>query len=485
MKAFKRWMYLIHRWTGIAGCLLMALWFVSGVVMLYVGLPKLTPWERLGRLPALSADCCTEAAVLPGLTLTSIGGQPSWLRLEGQRLLVFSATDNKPVAVITPERALAEAQQFAPKAKRHYSGLIEEDRWTHSRALDAHRPLHLIELKGEHPGSLYISSTTGQVVLDAPLAQQRWSYVGAWLHWLYFFRNQPQDTVWTWLVIVLSAACTVTAISGIVVGLWRFRFRRRYNNGSRTPYREFWLRWHHLLGLAFSLFVLTWIFSGLMSMNPIDALLPRYPPPNIEDYQGSMQNVPTLLKQPAAIIRTLQQAGFAPVELSWQRLNGESYVLALDNQAQTRLLRADSSGALQVSQYWPDKILLAAAQHLLTAPITQSQVLTDYDAYYYQRHSEAMMGAEQHRLPALQVDFADNGQTRVYLDMQTGEVVQSLDRVQRLRRWWFFFLHSWDTPALLQIGWLRDFVLIALSLGGFAVSLSGVVIGGRRLLGSR
>ena len=53
--ALKRQLYLWHRWLGIGLCLLMALWFVSGVVMLYVGYPKLTSSERLGHLPALPA----------------------------------------------------------------------------------------------------------------------------------------------------------------------------------------------------------------------------------------------------------------------------------------------------------------------------------------------------------------------------------------------------------------------------------------------
>ena len=49
----KRWTYLVHRWLGIGGCLLMLLWFVSGMVMLFIGYPKLTPGERLAALPVL------------------------------------------------------------------------------------------------------------------------------------------------------------------------------------------------------------------------------------------------------------------------------------------------------------------------------------------------------------------------------------------------------------------------------------------------
>jgi hypothetical protein len=118
---------------------------------------------------------------------------------------------------VSAQRAEASAAQFAGQA---FVGAmrVDEDRWTHSRALDAHRPLYRVEVGGAQPGDLYVSSHTGEVVLDAPHVQQRWNYVGAWLHWLYFLRMQSVDPVWTWVVIVLSALCTVAAISGIVVG---------------------------------------------------------------------------------------------------------------------------------------------------------------------------------------------------------------------------------------------------------------------------
>ena len=55
----KRLLYQLHRWTGVAACVLMLLWFISGIVMLFVGYPKLTPWERLANMPALQpATCC-------------------------------------------------------------------------------------------------------------------------------------------------------------------------------------------------------------------------------------------------------------------------------------------------------------------------------------------------------------------------------------------------------------------------------------------
>ena len=59
----KRWLYLTHRWTGIVLCLVMAAWFLSGMVMMYVGYPKLTDGERWQGLTPLSpVDCSVPLA---------------------------------------------------------------------------------------------------------------------------------------------------------------------------------------------------------------------------------------------------------------------------------------------------------------------------------------------------------------------------------------------------------------------------------------
>jgi len=43
-------LYIGHRWIGIATCLLFAMWFVSGLVMMYVAFPSLTEGERIAAL---------------------------------------------------------------------------------------------------------------------------------------------------------------------------------------------------------------------------------------------------------------------------------------------------------------------------------------------------------------------------------------------------------------------------------------------------
>ncbi|MGZ5173291.1 MAG: PepSY domain-containing protein, partial [Burkholderiales bacterium] len=46
---------LIHRWLGVAFCLLFSMWFATGVVMHFVPYPTLTEAERVGGLAPIGA----------------------------------------------------------------------------------------------------------------------------------------------------------------------------------------------------------------------------------------------------------------------------------------------------------------------------------------------------------------------------------------------------------------------------------------------
>src|SRR6187402_2312417 len=58
----RRMAFLVHRWLGIALALLMALWTLSGFVMMYVSYPATTAAERAAGLDPLDlSTCCTGA----------------------------------------------------------------------------------------------------------------------------------------------------------------------------------------------------------------------------------------------------------------------------------------------------------------------------------------------------------------------------------------------------------------------------------------
>jgi hypothetical protein len=45
------------------------------------------------------------------------------------------------------------------------------------------------------------------------------------------------------------------------------------------------MRWHHITGLVFGVMMICWIFSGLMSMNPLGIFSPQGPRPDLRAYQ--------------------------------------------------------------------------------------------------------------------------------------------------------------------------------------------------------
>ncbi|MFY7864868.1 PepSY domain-containing protein [Roseateles sp.] len=484
----KRWLFLLHRWAGILLCLVIAAWFLSGMVMMYVGYPKLTQAEQMqGLAPLPAAGCCVpiEAALqAAGLKeasqwrLASVAGQPRYFFSDGRkRVVTVDALSGLPVEALSEADAVVAARHFAAGANAVSLGPVHEDAWTHSRALDAHRPLHRVAVDDAEQRWLYLSSATGEVVRDASFTERSWGWLGAWLHWLYMFRGGALNSWWTDIVIGLSLAGTLLGASGMVVGIWRWRFNGRYKSGSRSPYRGWMVRWHHVLGLLGGTLALTWMISGLLSVNPWKVFDAEGPKPDRLAYAGGPLQAQTAV--PAEqVLRQLAAEGFAPRQLEWRRIAGANYVWA-QNASGTRLL--DERGQVLPAGIEPAKLVEAAARMLPSANIQAQQWLHAYDAHYYAREAHTMTGQRERPLPALRLVFDDPQAHWVVLDPASGAVLQTSNRLQRIERWLFAFLHSFDLPQLLALRPLWDSWMLSFSLMGLGLSLSGVVMGWRRL----
>ncbi|AIY43938.1 Optional hypothetical component of the B12 transporter BtuN [Collimonas arenae] len=486
----KRYLYLLHRWLGVSLCLFMALWFFSGVVMMYVGYPKLTAAERLTHLPELDAGAAAPAIIslarasqaLPpdakpsAITLTSVAGKPQYQFRIGHGIAAVDAVSGVRLTKVDAEDALRAARAFMPRAEATYQDAVTEDSWSHSRSLDPHRPLHRVHMTDGARTLLYVSSATGDVVRTATRNERLWNYAGAWLHWLYMFRGGPVDWAWTGIVVYLSLAGVVLALTGTVVGLLRWRFRGKFKSGGKTPYRASMMRWHHLSGLLFAAVTVTWIFSGLMSMNPWKIFHTGGAPINRLAYAGG-ELQPTQFRIEARDALAGLRGDLRTREISWHLLDGLPYLVAKDSIGRTRIVSAADRPALSS---FPTQQLVAAASHLFPAAIGETELLRRYDAYYYSRDAHTMMGDATQRLPMLRVKFADPQQTWVHIDPYSGVILGQLDARQRLQRWLFSFLHSWDLPPMLASRPLWDIALIFFSVGGFVLSASGIVIAWRR-----
>jgi hypothetical protein len=529
----KRWILLGHRWLGIGMCLLFFLWFLSGMVMMYVGHPKLTWQERLEHLspleasqPLLSpADAFRQAGIHGTVTdlrlANARAGQPVYIaqvRPDSKpapdaprpepHLVALDARTGALLPPTDPATALASAQAYleqgepshpssssAPPAssprqpsataqgapgKPLYQGITAEDAHTHSKAMDLHRPLHKVLLPDADQTLLYISGTTGEVVRDAPRLERGFNYLGAWLHWLYLFRDTAID--WTELIIWLSVIGIVSVISGFLSGIIRWRFSRPYRSGSRSPFAPGALRWHHILGLVFALTTFTWIFSGLMSMNPWDIF-------EADDSIIDARRISSPDIQPShatATPQALLASATTPVrELQWHTLLGKTRVKAIRTHEvppgsadQPVLLSARTGKPYNLE---PER-LRSALFTLQPGYPPRIDILRQDDFYYYSRAEHTMGGGRKpHPLPIWRVRYDDPNQTWLHIDPTTGQVLNEMDSYQRAERWLFALLHSWDWLPLLRNRPLWDIVMLVLAAGGLALSATGIWIAGHRL----
>ena len=379
----------------------------------------------------------------------------------------------------SPRQPSPAGAQDTP-GKPLYQGITVEDAHTHSAAMDLHRPLHKVLLPDADRTLLYISGTTGEVVRDAPRLERGFNYLGAWLHWLYLFRDTAID--WTDLIIWLSVIGTVATLSGFLSGIIRWRFSRPYRSGSRSPFAPGALRWHHILGLVFALTTFTWIFSGLMSMNPWDIF-------EADESIIDARRISNPDIQPSRAIATPQAllaSTTTPVrELQWHSLLDKARVKAIRTHEvppgstdQPVLLSARSGKPYTLE---PER-LRSALFTLQAGYPPRIDILQQDDFYYYSRTEHTMTGGRKpHPLPIWRVRYDDPNQTWLHIDPATGQVLSELDSYQRTERWLFALLHSWDWLPLLQNRPLWDIFMLVLAAGGLALSATGIWIAGHRL----
>ena len=489
----KKALIFLHKWLGIALALFFIMWFASGVVLYFVPFPNLTQAERLGALPPLRlpAGCCLtaeQAARRAGLGFSEArlgmhGDVPVW------RLLVahagpaahtphWRALDARSGEVIPPlsaTEAAKVAQTFS--ARRTLSAeLLERDQWTVPQGLDPYRPLLKVRLDGNDGLELYVSPGAAEVVHDTRRGERFWNWLGAVPHWIYPTALRQFPKAWHHVVVWISIPGVLLAATGLVLGVWQL-----FLNRSRwIPYRKFWLRWHHIAGLAAAVFTLTWIFSGLLSMNPFGVFSPRGP---TTAERMLWRGAPAQARLDVAAAQARVQAqGVEPRELELFNLAGQAWY-RLRGAERELLVRVDIEAPLpqpQAVAALPDDLVIAALAGLRKeAGSPAVRRIAAYDELYYAHDPAGPDARHQRPLPAWRADWTDG--TTLYVDAASGRMLLRVDRAGRWQRILYNGLHSFDFAPLLAQQWLRHALVVGLSMLGLALCITSCVIAWRAL----
>ena len=530
MSTIKRWSFLTHRWLGILLGLFFFIWFLSGMAMVYSGVPAPTPEMRAAHAQPLHAEAQlldageawmrAQAAIQafdhehppittmrhggmgggmhgtgghahgdgqPGLMearLVMQAGEPVWLVRDGRgRRYALSAVDGG-LRPADEARALALVHAwFGTEGGRATAlGSLTTDTVTRMGHHDPYRPFLLIALNDEADTRVHVSERTGEIVRITTRVDRVLQTFGGWLHFL-----RPLDAIglsqWRSDILMWSAlAGVVMTMFGIVVGLLVFRpgwfGRSRYQSGRVQPFREGWARWHFWLGMTAGALTLAWILSGFLATNPgkvfSSATLNAA---ELKAYRGGSLawagGADTCVPGPV-----LAQGGAAWTELSWVRLGDGMALLGTTPDARRAVLcRRGQAGAGPVG--FDEGELVAAARRVMPVEgVKTVEWLREYDNHYYLGHHRS---PADRPLPVLKVELDDAQSTRLYLDPISGEPLLRADASRRAYRWLFNAMHSWDF-GMLHPRPVWDAWIVFWGVAGLLLSLTSLVIGVRRVM---
>ncbi len=490
-----RLLLLIHRYLGIGVGLLMSVWCLSGLVMMYIGYPALDPGTRLEHLAPIGwRGCCRVSRSILGDTdpvanfrIEMLAGRPvlDWGTGPGSDGLIdlttgtgiddISAVQAASVAaayvpVVGSAALVARAAGAAstpdpPGASAvvpRLMGMVDFDQWTLEGISPDNRPLYHFDLRDGHGGQLYVSSSTGRAVQLTTRRERFWNWLGAVPHWLYFADLRRRAVLWSQIVIYTSLIGCFLVVTGLYIGV---RQLLRRPAGRWSPYRGFNL-WHHLVGLFFGLFALTWVLSGMLSMNPWGLMEGA----GAGAERARLRGPPITGAQLRAALQALVAAApRAVVSVESAPLDGRLYLIATDTLGVRKRLDAQANAAP----------LGAAERHFIAVTLHADgrglQVLTRGDEYYFSGPGERA------EFPVWRVLPGDVTGRRFYIDPISGALAESLDVGDEHYRWWFDALHRMDFTAAIRGRPQWDALMWLLMAGVTTLCVTGTYLGYRRL----
>ena len=508
MSSLRRWLILTHRYVGTALGLLFVVWFASGIAMLYArGMPRLSADLRLERLAPvdvsavrLSASEAAERAELfdtpDRVTLLTVMRRPTYRFLNsGEATTVFADTGELLTDVDEAgARTIAASFLRLPDNRVHHlARLTRPDQWTLTMRQG---PMHKFAADDEAGTELYVSERNAEVAVVTTRGSRALAWVGAIPHFLYFAPLRLNQPLWRQVVLWTSGIGIGLALLGIVLGIVQLRIAKPLTSsrsGFHVPYSG-WMKWHHVTGLVFGIFTLTFVFSGWLSMEPWFWATSggRFGGGLREAFTSSAGDLDGFPLLTAGSWPALS-GGRAVKEVEYVRIQDEPFFVVRrdpDPNAGTEIrghepyFAVRSSDAAQIvvnaktlqvhDRDFPAEALIGRVQDALPGTsVARADTLSTYDSYYYSREGLAP-------LPVLRVKLDDPESTWLYIDPRMSQLVGRVHRLDRVERWLYNGLHSLDFSFWYYRRPLWDVGMILISLGGLATSSIGFFFGFKR-----
>lgn len=481
----KRSLIFIHRWLGVALCLLFLLWFPSGIGIMYWDFPSVTADDRLDRSPALNPATIrlSPAEAHAKLNTVQLPTQARLNTFDGRPVYRFrTGRDDAIVYADTGERQVEVSKAMMDRIASGWTGqsasaarvesIESVDQWTVQAPLRSLRPLW----KYSWPGGqqLYISQTSGEVVQYTTTGSRVGAYLGPIPHWLYFTPLRKRQSLWSSIVIWSSGIGTFAASLGVVVAVWMYSPSKRYRRAgvpTSIPYRG-QKRWHMVLGLIFGVATVTWAFSGMLSMDPFPTRTSgpagaRAGNSIPQALRGRFQLEAFAARHPRETLEPI--ANLEVKELELTTFAGEPIYIATLAGGDTRIVPLNGA---ERTEFDHQRITEVVTNAVGSSGVAEIRALDQYDRYYLDRRRERP-------LPVILVRLDDAEKTRYYIDPKTARIAGSYSTRSWVTRWVYHGLHSLDFPWLYNYRPAWDIVVIAFMIGGTALCVTSLILAWR------
>lgn len=227
-------------------------------------------------------------------------------------------------------------------------------------------------------------------------------------------------------------------IAGIYLGIRDFRLARRRHLIS--PYKKFWYKWHHILGVLFGLFVLTFCFSGMMSLARVQdwGLKAKL---DINPVQELRKMAPSPLDYPLDYRAVIQAYSGQIRQLEWSSF-GDIPFYIVQTDTKDIVVNANKSDGISLLNLRPEEIRSVLSQIHGIGTTADIKLLDAYDTYYISRKRNL-------ELPVWKVSIQDVDNSCYYINPRNGQY-RYVNTPSRWNHWMYPALHSLNLKFLVD-----------------------------------
>lgn len=470
----KQTLYKFHRILGTILSILFVLWFFSGFVMIYHNFPKISDSEKYQGLACIDVNKLTSCDSLLSLQIPNKKIESWVLKANPDGSYLIEAKNKNNTYLIDQNSNWANRYTYAQiydyasrlnKSKINKIDTINSlDRWLTYDKNKVDFPAYKFYYNDHLQSQLYVSSLSGEGVQYTNSDNRFWAWIGAIPHWLYIANLRHYTDLWKSVVIWLSGIGSLICITGLIIGFRSFYKRYKQKKEIQSPYKKLVYKWHHILGFIFGIFVFTFAFSGMMSLqkvpqwiikthNPDLQTAATYNPTNKSPLEYSL-DYKTVLKKYAGSIKKLEWASFGDINY-YKAIVGDSmyYIDATSNSVKPLYLTEDNLRK-RLSAIHRDSISI--------------ELLQDYDNYYIHKRNKLP-------LPIYKVSVSDKDKSTYYINPYTAEI-SYFNQNTKTRKWTYQALHSFSIKWLLDRPVLWNIIMWTTMIAGTAISCSAIYL---------